>query len=833
MQLTNGNPVSAEKRTDLASLFCVVGRHGPAVAAAVIAVVSVLAGFIIYRNAREKRRKAAAGAGEGDAKSRAAPSHAEPERPEEAPCRREATDVSEGDASTTKTDAAATRSNLKIRSRRGAVRKRDYSPAERDSEPDKNGLSPVQESYNMLAEENGEQQGKPDKVDKLPVDVTCSKNVTAEVEDSEGCQKPAATCEIHEEKVSKSEVTAEAVLGQQFSLEDLERVANSMNVPEFPETSQIQDDKSTPAVEGNEPVIQTDVPIPSTDAEVIEELIHPEVAVFCYQNGHNCLLPEEEAEDEEQKCVAVQTVSSKQTDFSSAQSSKPDQMDVLEMTYSGQDDNMEQLRPEEDDPICNSSSAPVPDDPPLNRSVKTDLTDVEGLCVQTSAAEAQISCSVALTDFSDQKPESEVLDEVAPELANDLAPDCLGLTEMQSKLKDGAVVFERVDHVGSSPQEEDPDTAGYENASFTAPSASAELPPPDLPPFKDQKNDQLQTIESLPEADSPRHLEAGMEEPVCQIQLLSLDQSELTWSSSGVGEESGISSMTVSPDLEDPEECDAAPAQAAPSVAEHYPEAEEPAEAQSRFFSQQARPVSQDAAGPAVGPLSALSLECHKEETEEDAKSAAMNDMFLHVAVHPTETGQFTVPVPTGDGCLAAFKKEVVVERKEGEQAPEEKADKTEISIMEATMDTNEWITDGAAGENADAPHSTEAAHASFLSNVEENAETGRKVVAVQPMPQNVNVTFSTHYFTSSPYQRVAITGNQQELGNWKDFVPLEKAKDGLWATVVTMPTESHVEWKFVVLDKGEVCRWEECGNRLLDTGYGDDLLVHKWWGLV
>lgn len=64
MQLKNNNPVPMEKRTDLASLFCMIGRHGPAVAVAVIAMVSVVAGFIIYRTVKGKRRKAEAGPGD-------------------------------------------------------------------------------------------------------------------------------------------------------------------------------------------------------------------------------------------------------------------------------------------------------------------------------------------------------------------------------------------------------------------------------------------------------------------------------------------------------------------------------------------------------------------------------------------------------------------------------------------------------------------------------------------------------------------------------------------------------------------------------------------------
>uniref|UniRef100_A0A667YH50 Starch-binding domain-containing protein 1 n=1 Tax=Myripristis murdjan TaxID=586833 RepID=A0A667YH50_9TELE len=128
---------------------------------------------------------------------------------------------------------------------------------------------------------------------------------------------------------------------------------------------------------------------------------------------------------------------------------------------------------------------------------------------------------------------------------------------------------------------------------------------------------------------------------------------------------------------------------------------------------------------------------------------------------------------------------------------------------------------------------STDAKESSALSLIDENIENNKKVVAVQPMPQNVNVTFCVHYLTHSPSQKVAVTGNQQELGSWKEFIPLERAKDGYWASVISLPAESHVEWKFVLLDEGEVCRWEECDNRLLDTGYGDDLHVHKWWGFL
>lgn len=66
MPSKNSNSVTLEKRVDLASFFCMIGRHGPAVALAVIAMVSVVAGFIIYRTVRGKRRKATVGAVDSD-----------------------------------------------------------------------------------------------------------------------------------------------------------------------------------------------------------------------------------------------------------------------------------------------------------------------------------------------------------------------------------------------------------------------------------------------------------------------------------------------------------------------------------------------------------------------------------------------------------------------------------------------------------------------------------------------------------------------------------------------------------------------------------------------
>lgn len=332
------------------------------------------------------------------------------------------------------------------------------------------------------------------------------------------------------------------------------------------------------------------------------------------------------------------------------------------------------------------------------------------------------------------------------------------------------------------------------------------------------------------------------------------------------GEESGISSLAVSPDLQD-------------GVGDLRSEAQNSLFADDEALSD----GNEDTAEMLLGHYSSLHFQSfHSERSNwtqydyfaanedmfgheiEDGYHRAMDQFAAQLAVSVTS---FTDGMKTQTDVNAVVEvveiKErvgVSVEKKGDEEEKQEDYERTEISIMEATMDNNEWITDsfpvlpwlnalvqdhmrtsqrppeeGAAGTDpsSDVPPPTEIKETGSVSLADENAENNKKVVAVQPMPQNVNVTFCIQYFTRSPHQTVAITGNQQELGNWKGFIPLESAKDGHWSTVVSLPAESHVEWKFVVLDKGEVCRWEECGNRHLDTGYGDDLLVHKWWGLL
>lgn len=185
--------------------------------------------------------------------------------------------------------------------------------------------------------------------------------------------------------------------------------------------------------------------------------------------------------------------------------------------------------------------------------------------------------------------------------------------------------------------------------------------------------------------------------------------------------------------------------------------------------------------------------------------------------------------------------------------------DKTEINIMEATMDNNEWLTGNESrsdcpwlslsegGESSsmaeesqqDVEWDTEKSEASeelsaAYTTSDDDDPAMKRVATVPPMLQMVSVTFSVHYITDAPNQLLAVTGNPQELGSWQDFVPLQRSKSGFWANTITFPVESQVEWKFVLVEDDKICRWEECSNRhLVLTGQEDNLHVQRWWGYL
>ncbi|NXH80287.1 STBD1 protein, partial [Edolisoma coerulescens] len=105
-----------------------------------------------------------------------------------------------------------------------------------------------------------------------------------------------------------------------------------------------------------------------------------------------------------------------------------------------------------------------------------------------------------------------------------------------------------------------------------------------------------------------------------------------------------------------------------------------------------------------------------------------------------------------------------------------------------------------------------------------------KRVAAVPPMLQNIHVAFRVHYITHSDAQLIGVTGDHECLGQWHSYVPLKCDKDGFWSESISLPVDTRVEWKFILVENGKVRRWEECSNRSLVTEH-EDQIVHQWWG--
>uniref|UniRef100_A0A8C3DUT8 Starch-binding domain-containing protein 1 n=1 Tax=Corvus moneduloides TaxID=1196302 RepID=A0A8C3DUT8_CORMO len=105
-----------------------------------------------------------------------------------------------------------------------------------------------------------------------------------------------------------------------------------------------------------------------------------------------------------------------------------------------------------------------------------------------------------------------------------------------------------------------------------------------------------------------------------------------------------------------------------------------------------------------------------------------------------------------------------------------------------------------------------------------------KRVAAVPPMFQNIHVAFRVHYITHSDAQLIGVTGDHECLGQWHSYVPLKCDKDGFWSESISLPVDTRVEWKFILVENGKVRRWEECSNRTLVTEH-EDQIVHQWWG--
>ncbi|XP_067278797.1 uncharacterized protein stbd1 [Pseudorasbora parva] len=201
---------------------------------------------------------------------------------------------------------------------------------------------------------------------------------------------------------------------------------------------------------------------------------------------------------------------------------------------------------------------------------------------------------------------------------------------------------------------------------------------------------------------------------------------------------------------------------------------------------------------------------------------------------------------PIGSSTQVSLSHESGEKKTNEDKAPkEDNLEKNEISIMDAIMDNNEWLNVGTP-EFRDLPWLTPTATTPEEKQTqpekegqvktglakEDEGPANKRVATVPPLSQVVSVTFRIHYITYSPSQLVAVTGSLQELGAWESFVPLHRAKDGFWANTITLPMESQVEWKFVLVEDGRISRWEECGNRsLFLTSQDEEVYLDKCWG--
>ena len=98
----------------------------------------------------------------------------------------------------------------------------------------------------------------------------------------------------------------------------------------------------------------------------------------------------------------------------------------------------------------------------------------------------------------------------------------------------------------------------------------------------------------------------------------------------------------------------------------------------------------------------------------------------------------------------------------------------------------------------------------------------------------DVQVVFLVHLPVVDPVtEYLAVTGSSEALGDSKAADALEATYSGsaTWRAVATIPSESTVFWKWLVISRTtkEALRWEENPNRELVT-MDDDLLIESQW---
>ncbi|XP_023194656.1 starch-binding domain-containing protein 1 [Xiphophorus maculatus] len=884
MQLKNNNPM--EKHMDLASLFCMIGRHGPAVAVAVIAMVSVVAGFIIYRTVKGKRRKAEAGPGAGDVSGGSGSSSSqgatrdavqpekEPSPEQEARSRVESTDVIE-EVSNVR-DGAVIRSRHKLKNRRATAEESPQSSSPPIVvEPEKLQNAPRVEDTSGVTQTNVEETIK-----SLQDDICEVRNLNVEDEgykhnlvempnDAEGKHsdslEPVMVCEslANEEKVQKSqkeEVTVEDVSTEipckdEESLCALkspicheENASVSLNVNY--KLNQATSDSIKAGGYVEEPSVHMD--------ESLSTKTEDEISVLEISSLNK---PHPASEDSQnvalQKHINNQYMTIKSPAFDCATSEQSPNSDVTEnnlvdlSAYCAVLLSSKELKHEQDSSTCSKDVEMASFSEPQETAVFSPVLSC--LSVEPEIINHEYE-ALPLVGLQPEDKGKDVTSEFSKATIDTLCGLAYPHGEVDETITDILVSKENVEILSS------PDAVVSDVSS--AASVSKEMSCPDDSSFQDLEGEQMQNADLLEVCNDPAPVMAETVEPLPnEVQPFYENPCNLIWCSSDVGVESGISSMAVSPDLPDVE--NPLISEILLPVALGVPlQSEDQAELQTAMAESYA--VIKEPSDAI--PESSNDSQPHIKNTDEaNDDSCTVSEMWIEIESFNTTVGKLAKEATT-DFCLnkdlGKMGTKIVIEGKREIEGKEE--DKTtEINIMEATMDNNEWITDGtdqvlpwikpsspqinpvsieksqasssvnAACTYADVPPVNECEEDNTVPLSDEATETSKRVLAVQPMPQNVSVTFQIHYLTHSPYQKVAITGNHFDLGNWKDFVPLEKVKDGFWATVVNLPAESHVEWKFVIVERGEVFRWEECGNRFLDTGNRETLLVHKCWGFL
>lgn len=972
------NTVALERRIDLASFFCMIGRHGPAVALALVAMGLFLAGCRIYRRFREKRRKNADTADDRDGNAGlrdAALGLWEEDEPRAEGIRRYtgSTDGSyESSQDELKEDTYPSHRPLKVRRRRAAAKR----TPNKDKLPDIKYTTSLDKTENSFVWDiNLHKAAEPhtEEVSHI-LESEFTNNTRKEViEEASGTKEPELIdvgCK-EEEKVLEAEcsddiTTKEDILEEECRQDEdtsLFTLNNQLCFTQTPELSvnDIEEDNilatetkvdidqnGLPAPSHHETKAQTDERDALVDREAVDEMVLPpqEVNTAEERRDHHetepstfeqdtssqhandflsdttdqikgqsstveschkefiALIPTLEPTDviKEETCnvtsdfkaeiSSIPEVPSQQTapqteneslEYEQNTSLQQEQFDQLGVSpvQCSHSVNHDKFAREKDTETLNEGvidekqGGSEADVVYLNTAAqcKTASEPVSG--VTTSNAPEQKEPKTQLDKDSDKLKEIEILAEnngnsSKQEVINEaltanvhlICDDEFGEGNISHPDKQTTKVLDHKDI------NETAELVACDRAIVTAPAVIEDM----SPPSPDQKHAEDNLHFEMTSGASPVFAHVR-DLPVVPDQLLSLEQMKLEddcLPSLGLAGESGISSMTVSPDLEEASE------EIGAFVASHLPLeydpmllSHDPLAACKPFIDDAVAQVTNEEPVTRIfGPLSSSPVQLSPPEnqdisdeslaTNEDTFGSEVEDSYYRAADEflmqvldnvlnikdevEKQTEQISNKVEEKKTGVCVVKKE------EGEKA--EDCEKTEISIMEATMDHNEWITDGnyqvppwmnvlcfskdgTSEESTDIFTSVENKFTAVTPIPEENTENAKRVLAVQPMPQNVNVTFRIHYLTLSPYQTVAVTGDQQELGLWKSVVPLERAKDGYWSCMVSLPAESHVEWKFVVLEKGEVCRWEECGNRLLYTGYGDDLLVHKWWGFL